>query len=56
MGHEKFPQFARCFYDKKGQLSVDLQDLWLEGTVLDSSARNLWRKNFHGNKFSRVGV
>ena len=42
---EKFLQFARCFYDNIGQPSVDLLDLRLEGTELDSlSAKNLWRK------------
>ena len=42
---EKFLQFARCFYDNIGQPSVDLLDLRLGGTELDSlSARNLWRK------------
>ena len=54
VGHEKFPQFARCFYDKIGQLSVDLLDLRLEGTVLDSSARNFGEKNFRGNKFRKL--
>ena len=43
--HKKFLQFARCFYDKIGQPSVDLLDLRLKRTELDSlSARNLWRK------------
>ena len=51
-GQKKFPQFARCFDDKIGQLSDDLLDLRLEGIVLDSSARTFWRKNFCGNKFS----
>ena len=47
IGREKFPLFARCFYDKTGQPSVDILDLRLEGTVFDSlSARNLWRKKF----------
>ena len=46
-----------CFYDKIGQLSVDLLDLQLEDTVLNSlSARIFWRKNFHRNKFLRTGV
>ena len=56
IGREKFPQFARCFDDKIGQLSDNLLDLRPEGTVLDSSARTFWRKNFHGNKFLRAGV
>ena len=55
VGHKKFPQFARCFDDKIGQLSDNLLDLQLEGTVLDLSARTFWRKNFCGNKFSRAG-
>ena len=46
IGHKKFPQFARCFDDKIGQFSDNLLDLQLEGTVLDSSARTFWRKNF----------
>ena len=55
IGREKFPLFARCFYDKTGQPSVDILDLRLEGTVFDLlSAKNLWRKkifaatNFRG--------
>ena len=56
VGREKFPQFARCFDDKIGQLSDNLLALRLEGTVLDSSARTFWRKYFRGNKFSRAGV
>ena len=35
----------QCFDDKIDQLSIDLLDLWLEVTVLHSSARNLWWKN-----------
>ena len=34
VGREKFPQFARCFYDKMGQFSVELLDLWLDDNVL----------------------
>ena len=56
VGHEKFPQFARCFDDKIGQLSDNLLDLRLEGTVLYSSARTFWRKIFCGNKFLQAGV
>ena len=37
---------SRCFDNKIDQLSIDLLDLWLEVTVLHSSARNLWRKIF----------
>ena len=37
---------SQCFDDKIDQLSIDLLDLWLKSTVLDSSARNLWRKKF----------
>ena len=46
VGYEKFPQFARCFDDKIGQLSDNLLDLRVEGTVLDLSARTFWRKKF----------
>ena len=56
VGRKKFPQFAQCFNDKIGQLSDNLLDLRLEGTVLDSSVRTFWRKYFRGNKFSRAGV
>ena len=35
VGREKFPQFAWCFYDKIDQLSVNLLDLRLEGTVFN---------------------
>ena len=34
IGYQKFPQFARCFYDKMGQFSVDLRDLQFDDNVL----------------------
>ena len=46
VGHEKIPQFARCFDDKIGQLSDNLLDLRVKSTVLDLSVRTFWRKKF----------
>ena len=56
VGHEKFPQFARCFYDQIGQFSVELLVSRLEDIVLGflnlSSARNFWRKKFPAIRYS----
>ena len=30
IGHKNLLQFAQCFYDKEGQFSVELLDLWLD--------------------------
>ena len=44
VGREKFPQFARCFYNQIGQFSVKLLDPRLEDIVLVSSTRQ--QENF----------
>ena len=53
IGYEKFLQFAWCFYNKTGHFSVDLLDLRL---VLDSSARNFWRKKVSWEQTLQAGV
>ena len=45
VGHQKFLQFARCFYNKMGQFSSWLNDNMLG--ILDSSER----VNFQSKKF-----
>ena len=59
VGHEKFPQFARCFYGQIGQFSVELLVSWLEDIVLRflnlSSARKcLEEEIFTGTNFREL--
>ena len=55
VGREKFTQFARCFYDKIGQFSINLLVPRLEEAVLDFlSARNFWKKFFAGTNFREL--
>ena len=63
VGHEKLPQFARCFYEKMSRFSIKLRDPLLDNNVLGffnlSSARNFfWGGGgiFHGKKFLQAGV
>ena len=37
VGRKKFPQFARCFYDKMGQFSVEFS-YWIRGSTTTCSA------------------
>ena len=42
----RFSEVCSMLLDKIGQLSIDLLDLQLKGTVLNSSERKFWRKIF----------
>lgn len=48
-----------CFCDEVGIFSVELLGSQLDNNVLsllNSSARNFWKKKFCGKKFSRAGI
>ena len=59
VGHEKFPQFARCFYGQIGQFSVELLVLRLEDIVLrflnlSSARKSLEEEIFTGTNFREL--